>query len=110
MKNLFGYGTTNITPEVRETLKKCSPLTYVEPGLPPFLIVQGTADKTVPENQSLAFLQKLQAASVPCDLILIPEGQHRIADWAKFDPGWQGKVAAWLNEKLAGSQTPPQLH
>jgi len=36
-----------------------------------------------------------------CDLILIPEGQHRLADWRNFDPGWQGKVAAWLAQKLA---------
>ena len=36
-----------------------------------------------------------------CDLIMIPEGQHRISDWVKFDPDWQRKLIAWLNEKLA---------
>jgi len=100
MRNLFNLDTTNITDDVRTVLKQNSPLTYVQPGLPPFLIVQGSADKTVPLNQSLAFQEKLKAAGVSCDLIVIPEGQHRIADWKKFDPDWQGKLMTWLNEKL----------
>ena len=95
------YSTTNITDEVRAVLKKNSPLTYVHSGLPPFLIVQGSADKTVPAPQSLAFQKKLQAAGDVCDLIMIPEGQHRIADWKKFDPDWQQKLIGWLNKKLA---------
>jgi len=41
-----------------------------------------------------------QAANVPCDFIVITNGQHDIADWSKFDPGWQMKLAGWLNEKL----------
>jgi len=101
MRNLFGLDSTNLTDEVRSGLRRNSPLTYVHPGLPPFLIVQGSADKTVPASQSLAFQEKLKAAGVVCDLILIPEGQHRLADWRNFDPGWQGKVAAWLAQKLA---------
>ncbi|HXI73568.1 MAG TPA: pectinesterase family protein [Verrucomicrobiae bacterium] len=101
MTNLFNYGSTNLTDDVRVVLKENSPLTYVKPGLPPFLIIQGSADKTVPANQSLAFQEKLKAAGVDCDLILIPEGQHRINDWKKFDPAWQGKLIAWLHEKLA---------
>ncbi|MDR3460671.1 MAG: pectinesterase family protein [Verrucomicrobiae bacterium] len=100
MKNLFGFDTTNITDDVRKVLKENSPLTYVQPDLPPFLIVQGSTDKTVPVNQSLAFQEKLKGAGVSCDMIVIPEAQHRIADWTKFDPDWQGKLMAWLNAKL----------
>jgi hypothetical protein len=37
---------------------------------------------------------------VDCDLILIPEGQHRINDWRHFVPEWQKKLIAWLDEKL----------
>ncbi|HXS69531.1 MAG TPA: pectinesterase family protein [Candidatus Polarisedimenticolia bacterium] len=100
MRALFNYDKTNITDSVRAVLKENSPLTYVKPGLPPFIILQGSADKTVPAPQSLAFQKKLKEAGVDCDLILIPEGQHRIADWNRFDPAWQGKLVAWLNEKL----------
>ena len=101
MKTLFGYETTNLTDSVRAVLKENSPSTYVQPGLPPFLIVQGSADKTVPAGQSLAFQEKLKTTGVDCDLIMIPEGQHRIADWAKFDPNWQRKLVVWLGQKLA---------
>ena len=100
MKALFNYDSTNITDSVRAVLKENSPLTYVKPGLPPFLIIQGSADRTVPAEQSLAFQKALKTAGVDCDLIMIPEGQHRIADWTKFDPEWQKKLIAWLNEKL----------
>ncbi len=102
MKSLFGFDTTNITEEVSVVLKKNSPVTYIRPGLPPFLIIQGNADKTVPAGQSMAFQEKLKANGVDCDLIIIPEGQHRISDWTKFDPAWQGKLIKWLNEKLIG--------
>lgn len=100
MRNLFHWDSTNLTDSVRAVLKENSPLTYVQPGLPPFLIIQGSADKTVPAGQSLAFQKALQSAGVTCDLILIPEGQHRISDWKKFAPDWQQELVNWLNEKL----------
>lgn len=101
MKALFHWDSTNITDSARVVLKETSPLTYVKPGLPPFLILQGSADKTVPAEQSKAFQAKLKAAGVDCDLILIPEGQHRINDWKQFSPGWQEKLVAWLTAELA---------
>jgi len=104
MRNLFGYDHTNITEDVRSVLWTNSPLTYVKAGLPPFLIVQGSADKTVPAEQSRAFAEKLKTTGVPCDYLEIPEGQHRIADWKKFDADWQGKVVSWLNAKLGAAR------
>jgi len=101
MKALFNLESTNLTESVRAVLKENSPVTYIKPGLPPFMILQGSADKTVPAEQSQAFQKKLLAAGVSCDMISIPEGQHRIADWNRFDPDWQTKLVAWLNEKLA---------
>ncbi|MEI6077415.1 MAG: pectinesterase family protein [Verrucomicrobiota bacterium] len=104
MQNLFRCESTNLTEYVRATLRENSPSTYVRPGLPPFLLIQGSADKTVPAAQSLAFHEKLKSAKVDSEMILIPEGQHRIADWAKFDPDWVAKLIAWLNVKLAAKE------
>jgi pectinesterase len=100
MRALFNWDKTNITDSARTVLKDNSPTTYVRAGLPPFLILQGSADRTVPAPQSLAFQRALRAAAVKCDLIMIPEGQHRIADWSQFDPNWQTKLIVWLNDKL----------
>ncbi|HZT22399.1 MAG TPA: pectinesterase family protein [Verrucomicrobiae bacterium] len=101
MRALFGLTTTNITDSARAILKDNSPLTYVQPGLPPFLIVQGDADKTVPHEQSERFQAALKANNDVCDFLTLPGAPHRILDWDKFDPAWQSKVVAWLQEKLA---------
>lgn len=100
MRALFSMESTNITDAARVVLKENSPLTYVKPGLPPFLILNGSADKTVPASQTLAFQKALQDAGGTCDVILIPEGQHRINDWKKFLPGWQQQLVDWLNARL----------
>jgi pectinesterase len=101
MRNLFGFDSTNFTPDRLALLKQYSPLTYVKPGLQPFLLIQGSADRTVPYPETKSFMAALQAASVSCDLIVITNGQHRIADWDNFNPTWQQQLVAWLNDKLA---------
>jgi polygalacturonase/alpha-beta hydrolase superfamily lysophospholipase len=100
MQSLFGFATTNIDDSVCAVLKQNSPITYIKPGLPPFLLVQGDADKTVPYPQTLDFEAKLQAAGVSCDLLTITNAQHKILDWDKFDPAWQEKVVTWLKQHL----------
>jgi len=37
---------------------------------------------------------------VSCDLLILTNAQHRIADWEKCDPGFPVKLMAWLAEKL----------
>ena len=61
MRALFNYDSTNMTDGVRAVLKENSPLTYVKAGLPPFLILQGSADKTVPAEQSRGVSEKPQS-------------------------------------------------
>ncbi|HXC36480.1 MAG TPA: alpha/beta hydrolase [Candidatus Acidoferrales bacterium] len=100
MRNLFNYATTNITDNRRAVLKRYSPLTYVKPGLQPFLLVQGSADRTVPYRETTNFMASLQAASVPCDMLVITNGQHAIGAWSKFNPDWQEQVVSWLNARL----------
>jgi pectinesterase len=80
-----------------------SPVNQVQPGLPPFLLVQGSADKTVPYDQTMDFAAKLKTNGVPHDLIVIKDGQHRIRDWQKFHPGWAEQVAAWLQTHLGAA-------
>ena len=64
------------------------------------LLLNGSADKTVPFGQTESFFKALKAADVDATLIAIPEGQHRIADWKKFMPDWQQQLVDWLGEKL----------
>src|SRR5258708_29883266 len=52
-------------------LAKASPVTYITADDPPFLIMQGDADKTVPFSQSQEFYNKLVAAGVSAKLIVV---------------------------------------
>ena len=59
-----------------ELAKRVSPLTYVRPGLPPILSIQGDADPTVPYTQSVRLRQALDKAGVPNEHVTVPGGKH----------------------------------
>ena len=102
MQMLFHCDSTNITPSVRAVLAKNSPIDHVKPGLPPFLLIQGDADKTVMYEHSRNFQSKLKGAGDVCDFIVIPGGGHRILDWDKFEPTWTAQLTNWLGQNLKG--------
>ena len=58
------------------SLAQGSPVTYITPDDPPFLILQGDADTVVPLNQSQEFYDKLTAAGVPAQLVIVHNGPH----------------------------------
>ena len=89
-----------LTPATSNTLAAMSPIEFVKPGLPPFLLVQGDADQTVLHSQSVNFQARLLAAQVPCDLITITNAQHRIMDWKKYDSNFEDKIRDWLVKTL----------
>lgn len=89
-----------ITPKGSETIDEqkldelrtaFSPARLVQPGLPPFLLIHGTADFTVPIQQSRTMVAALEKANVPVTLIVKPGGGHpwptiheevtKMADW-----------------------------
>ncbi|MPZ50861.1 MAG: alpha/beta hydrolase fold domain-containing protein [Dehalococcoidia bacterium] len=53
-----------------------SPLTYAAPGFPPTILLQGTADTTVPFGSSLAMFEALREAEVPVELHAFPGLVH----------------------------------
>lgn len=98
-----------VTPESLGLLRAISPLNHVRPGLSPYLLVHGDADKTVPIQQSYDFQAKLRANGVECELQVLPGAPHRLSDWAKADPGYAARYIAWLDRHLrpAAPPTPP---
>jgi alpha-L-fucosidase 2 len=81
-------------------LRATAPINLVKPGLPPFLLLHGDADKTVPFPTSINFQARLRAAGVTCDLITIPSGPHGLLTWDKHLPGYADQMVAWLRETL----------
>jgi acetyl esterase/lipase len=70
-KDVFG-STSDSDP----ILAAASPVTYVTADDPPFLILQGDADMLVPLEQSQILYDKLHAAGVPSELIVVRFAGH----------------------------------
>jgi acetyl esterase/lipase len=66
-----------VPPErLQEELKAASPVTYVSPEDPPFLIIHGELDTIVSPSQSQELAMALEAAGVPVTLVLVKGGGH----------------------------------
>lgn len=63
-----------------DTLREASPVTWISRDDPPFLILQGDADQTVPASQSQELAAKLTAAGVPATLVMVRSGPHGLAN------------------------------
>lgn len=59
-----------------ETYALASPVSYVDPRDPPFLLIHGIEDKVVPVEQSRLGEARLKAAGVPVETIYIPGVDH----------------------------------
>lgn len=102
---LFDSPVLDAATEAR--LREASPLNLVRPGLPPFLLVHGTADATVPYEQSVALADRLRIAGVPCELIAIQGGVHGMRSWDKVAPDYKDQVVAWLLKTLPAGVPKP---
>jgi acetyl esterase/lipase len=56
--------------------KRASPVTYVDKNDPPFFIVQGEKDESVPNTQSKILSSWLTLAGVKNQLIVVPKAPH----------------------------------
>ena len=94
------FGRTELDEAARQALRDGSPIRRVHRGLPPFLLVHGTADMSVLYEQSVRMQKALHDASVTCDLITVPDGTHGTREWDERLPGYADQVVAWLVERI----------
>jgi acetyl esterase/lipase len=71
---LLGCASSAACPAAR--VAAVSPLTYLDRSDPPFLLIHGTIDRTVPIAQSEAALERMRAVGIPVDHIFIPNVDH----------------------------------
>ena len=69
-------------PSCETAARTSSPLRYVHAGLPPMLILQGAADKTIDPSQAPKMSAALKAAGDSVELVMVPDVGH----------GWIGKT------------------
>ena len=75
----LGAGDERKLPSIFGKFSKwaaASPIHYVRPGLPPFLLVHGNRDTDVPVSQSKRMYRALAAEKVPATLIVVNNGEH----------------------------------
>jgi acetyl esterase/lipase len=65
-----------VLAEAPEKAAAASPVSYVGPDAPPFLLVHGTADRFVPTGQSRHLAGELEKAGADVELLLIEEADH----------------------------------
>jgi acetyl esterase/lipase len=97
-----------LNDEARALLRRLSPIQYVKAGLPPFLLVHGTEDTSVPYSQSVAFRQKLLDCEAACELKTLEGAGHRIAEWETCDPNYLQDTAAWLGRVFHAEAACPE--
>lgn len=56
--------------------REASPVTHVESGAPPFLLLHGEADRFVPVDQSRRLHRRLQEVGVEAELVTYPGADH----------------------------------
>ena len=59
-----------------EKLEEMSPIKHIDGSEPPFIILHGTADTSVPSVMSERFAEALEQAGVDVELVLLPDVGH----------------------------------
>jgi len=89
-------------PRNRELAQQANPITYVTPGVPPFLIVHGDADTLVPIGQSQLLVQALRRVNAPVQFIVVKGGQHGGDDY--FSGDLYGEVQSFFDRHVKGGK------
>jgi acetyl esterase/lipase len=76
--DVFGtlLGPASAGASASPSLVAASPVTYVGPGAPPFLIMQGAEDTVVPPDQSRELADRLRADGNSVTLVMVRHAQH----------------------------------
>ena len=82
-------------------LAPASPVTYITPDDPPFLIFHGDEDGVVPIEQALALDERLKAAGVPSTLVIVKGGDHSLnpLPGKAAEPAWT-EISRMIQEFL----------
>lgn len=84
--------------------RRASPIFHVSKDDPPFLIMHGDMDDTVPLQQSLAFAKALQETGVAVRLVVLKGAGHGGSDF--FQPKQIKIIDNFLGENIIGVKTP----
>ena len=76
MEDMIPGSSPRSLAEAPELWDAASPMSWVGPRAPPFLVAHGANDQLVPVEQARSFVSMLQAASKTGGLRRVPRAQH----------------------------------
>jgi acetyl esterase/lipase len=79
-----------------EALWGISPINALTSKAPPFYLVHGTADASVPYVQAGHWKKRCSDLGVACELVTLEGKTHHIAEWKGYEEG----LAGWLKRAL----------
>jgi acetyl esterase len=83
-------------------LRALSPVRHVRSGMPPFLLIHGTADALVPFDQSQNMCRAIRKAGGECDLMAVKGGGHGLRGWESAGlTSYKQLMIGWLNRRVA---------
>jgi len=83
-------------------LREASPSTWINAKTPPFLVIHGTKDPSVPYEQALLLVKLFRERGIPVNLFTVEDGVHGAMNWEK-DPkfhGYKAVMTDWLVRAL----------
>lgn len=101
----MAFGVSNVHDPI---LQQYSPLAYVSEDDPPFLVIHGVDDTTVPISQSQMLVEALEAGGVPVTYIPVVSMGHGLPYGMYSEPGYDQLMQAmrvFLEEHI-GRGTP----
>jgi acetyl esterase/lipase len=77
-----------------DAVRRANPITYVRPGIPPFLILHGELDRLVPYGQSELLYRAISGRGGDATFVTLPKGEH--GGWREFlaDPAVRDGASA----------------
>jgi len=95
------FGLTEMNEAARTVLMRFSPLYQVKPGMPPLLLVQGTADRL--HAQAVAFSERLDGVKAVYERYDVAGAPHGVENWEGHREwlGYKKALVDWLTRTLA---------
>ncbi len=82
-------------------LHQLSPVHHVHSGMPPFLLIHGTADPLVPFEQSRLMCRAIREAGGKCDLLAVNGGVHGLRRWESAGlTTYKRLMIEWLQQRM----------
>ncbi len=104
-RTFLGLGA-EASADARRRLFEASPVSQVRRGMPPYLLIHGTADKVVPFAQSEEMCARMRSVGASCELIPVPGAGHGLLTWEGHpeQEAYKPKMVEWLRAVLVSGK------